>query len=186
MFCPKCSRQQISEDVHFCSGCGFQLNVVKALLADSDVSLSKTSGFNAANRLRRKKDMITGAVLMCILALHTAWTTEDLSLDREYTSLIVKCLLLFALINIAPVIRDFFSGSRAQDGASSPKMLSRLAAKFKKNDQTAALHPANGRPAADYFTAGRITAELVAPPSVTEGTTDLLSRAPAKETAVGK
>lgn len=178
MFCPKCSRQQISCDVRFCSRCGFQLYAVKAFLADDDASFSKTSEFIAPNRLRRKRDMAIGAALMCILALHTAWTTEDLSLEREYTSLVLKCLLLFALINIAPVIRDFISANRAPDGDSSPKMLSRLAAKFKNEQQNTKVSAAYGRPAADYFTAGRITAELVPPPSVTEETTNLLRHNP--------
>lgn len=178
MFCPKCSWQQISDDIRFCSRCGFQLNVVKALLADDDASLSKTSGFIAANRWRRKRDMATGAVLMLLFALHTAWTTEDLSLDREYTSLIVKCLVLCVLINIMPVIRDFFSGTASPDDTSSPKILSDLIARFKKSHQNPALPAAYGRPAAGYFPEGINTAELVPPLSVTEETTNLLRNNP--------
>ena len=34
MFCPKCSQEQISDETRFCSRGGFQLNVVKALLAE--------------------------------------------------------------------------------------------------------------------------------------------------------
>ena len=171
MFCPKCSQQQIYDNIRFCSRCGFQLNVVKAL---DDSSLSMTSEPAALNRSRRKRDMTIGAVVMLFFALHSAWTTEDLSLEREYTSLIVKCLILCMLINIMPVIRDFFFGNTTQDSLSSPKMLSRLIAKFKNKDQTAALPAAYGRPATDYVT-GRIkTAELVPPPSITEHTTNLL------------
>jgi hypothetical protein len=178
MFCPKCSRQQISDNIRFCSGCGFQLNVVKALLVADDGSMlpPMASESIAVNRSRRKRDMRTGAALMCIFALHTAWTTEDLSLEREYTSLIVKCFILCALINIVPVIRDYFSGDTLQDSASSPKMLARLMAKFKNKDQNHALPAAYGRPAADYFTGRITTAELLPqpPPSVTEDTTNLL------------
>jgi hypothetical protein len=73
-----------------------------------------------------------------------------------------------------PVIRDFFSGDTIQNSASSPTMLSHLMAKFKNKAQNTALPAAYGKPAADYVT-GRIkTAELVAPPSVTEPTTELL------------
>jgi hypothetical protein len=181
MFCPKCSRQQIYDEIRFCSRCGFKLNVVKALLADNDASASKASASTisapaAPDPARRKKDMMSGAALMVVFALHTAWTTEDLSLDREYTSLIVKCLILCGLINIMPAIRNFFAGGAAQeDSRSFPKMLSRLAAKFKRTDQNAALPAAyDSRPAAGYFT-GRIkTGEFTAPPSVTEDTTNLL------------
>jgi hypothetical protein len=32
MYCPKCSQQQISDDVSFCSRCGFRLRIVSELL----------------------------------------------------------------------------------------------------------------------------------------------------------
>jgi hypothetical protein len=174
MFCPRCSQQQISEDARFCSRCGFKLNVVKALLSD-DGSLSNASESIAANRLGRKRDMAIGAALMCVLALHSAWTTEDLSLEREYTSLIAKCFILFALINIVPVVRDFFSGRATQDSASLPRVRSGFIAKFKNKDQNPALPSTYSRPTVDYFTGRITTAELVPPPrSVTEDTTNLL------------
>ena len=182
MFCPKCSRRQIAENVRFCSGCGFQLNVVKALLGvdGGEESSSKSPEFAvAALRSHRKRDMTIGAVLMMFFALHSAWTTEDLSLEREYTSLIVKCLILCVLIKTAPFISDFFSGilSAREDGSSSPKMLARLAAKFKNKDQNSALptDAFDSRPAVDYFSGRQKNGEFIAaPPSVTEDTTNLL------------
>jgi hypothetical protein len=33
MYCPKCSQLQVSDDVRFCSRCGFQLKIVSELLA---------------------------------------------------------------------------------------------------------------------------------------------------------
>lgn len=139
MFCPKCSRQQQRFDnTRFCSRCGFQLNVVKGLLVADDASFSKTLKSAAPNRSRRKRDMTIGAVLMAFFALHSAWTTEDLSLERQYTSLIFKCFILCVLINIMTVTSDFFYGNTIQDSPSSPKMLSSLMAKFKNKDQTAA------------------------------------------------
>jgi len=33
MYCPKCSQQQISDNIRYCSRCGFPLNVVVDLLA---------------------------------------------------------------------------------------------------------------------------------------------------------
>lgn len=37
MFCPKCSREQPSDDTRFCSGCGFQLSVVSGLLSTDGI-----------------------------------------------------------------------------------------------------------------------------------------------------
>lgn len=174
MFCPQCSQHQISGNIRFCSRCGFQLNVVKALLAaDREDSSSKSPECIEANRSRRKRDMTIGVLCMFLFAFHSAWTTEDLSLEGKFTGLIIKCLILCLLINIIPVIRDFFFSDTTQVGSSSSKILSIFVANKNKN-QTSALYPAYSRPAADYVT-GRInTAEFVAPPSVTEETTNLL------------
>lgn len=174
MFCPKCSQQQISDNIRFCSRCGFQLNVVKALLVDNETSLTQSSVAGAPDNSLRKKDMTIGALLMFFFALHSAWTTEDLSLEGKFTGLIIKCLILCVLIKIIPMIRDFFRRNATQESPSSPKMLSSLTAIFKDNGQNSALSHARSRPAADYITGGIKTAEIVAPPSVTEGTTNLL------------
>lgn len=176
MFCPKCSQQQFSDNVRFCSRCGFQLSVVKALIVDENASLSRTSETNAYNRWRRKRDTTIGVLLMSLFALHSAWTTEDLSLEGKFTGLIIKCLILCVLINVIPMIRDVFRCSATYDSLSSLKKLSSLPARFKGNKQISALPDARSRPAADYFTGSINTAEfLVPPPSVTEDTATLLS-----------
>ena len=112
MFCPKCSQQQISDNIRFCSRCGFQLNIVKALLADNEKGLTQNSAARASAGSLRKKDMKIGAVLMSLFALRVAWVTEDLSLEREFIALILNCLILCALINVIPMIRDFFRRKR--------------------------------------------------------------------------
>lgn len=38
MYCPKCSRQQTSNDILICSGCGLRLNVVAELLSNDGIS----------------------------------------------------------------------------------------------------------------------------------------------------
>jgi hypothetical protein len=179
MFCPKCSQQQISDNIRFCSRCGFHLSVVKALIVDGDASLPKPSEFAAPNPSQRKRDLTIGALLMFLFAFHSAWTTEDLSLEGKFTGLIIKCLILCVLINIIPMIRNFFRRRATRNSLSSPEILSGLIARFKNRDQNSALPAAYGRPAAHYFTGGINTAKILAPPpSVTEETTNLLSRNP--------
>lgn len=176
MFCPKCSQQQISDNVRFCSRCGFQLNVFKTFVADDEVSRLNLSEPVAHNRSRRKKDMMTGALLMGIFALHTAWTTEDLSLEGKFTGVIIKCFLLCVLINLLPLLCDLLYAGAAQRNSSSNGIFSGFVTKFKTENQNSVLPPAYARPAADYFTGRITTAELVPPPSVTEDTTNLLRR----------
>ncbi len=65
MYCPQCSQEQVSEQVRFCSRCGFQLNVVKELLAARSVPTREIGVLDARN-LPRQRDVNIGATLMFI------------------------------------------------------------------------------------------------------------------------
>ena len=65
MYCPQCSQEQASDQVRFCSRCGFQLNVVKELLAASSVP-TRGIGVSDARSLPRQRDVNIGATLMFI------------------------------------------------------------------------------------------------------------------------
>jgi hypothetical protein len=57
MYCPKCSQQQLSEQVRFCSRCGFNLDTVKAsLAADGGVAMTPAHP--------RQRDVNIGVTLM--------------------------------------------------------------------------------------------------------------------------
>ena len=57
MYCPRCGRQPISEELRFCSYCGFKLGLVKASLADSE---EVQSDLVAARTLARQRDINLG------------------------------------------------------------------------------------------------------------------------------
>ena len=62
MYCPRCGRQPISDELRFCSYCGFKLGVVKASLSDcEDV---QTSDATTLVRLPRQRDINIGVILM--------------------------------------------------------------------------------------------------------------------------
>lgn len=93
MYCPKCGQQQTSEQVRFCSRCGFALDGVKACLAD-DVEAGAISAHP------RQRNINVGVMLMFLGALIVSWITFDnrieptggfLLLGAAFTS-----LLLFA------------------------------------------------------------------------------------------
>lgn len=180
MYCPKCSQQQISDNVRFCSRCGFQLNVVKALLVDDDTTLTRDSGSRSSGNSSRKRDMTIGAMLMFAFAFFVAVVTADLPPEHNarIVQLVIAWLILSALINIIPLVRYFFRGDagRREENSSSPGLLSGLISKIKNRKKTSALPAAHSRPAADYVTERIKTTELVAPPSITEETTNLLRR----------
>src|ERR1044072_6323524 len=107
MFCPKCSQEQFSDETRFCSRCGFQLNVVKALLTEE--SSSANDAVVKPDRSLRKRDMTIGAAIMFFFALVAAAITVDMpaSHSARITLLVIAWLILSLLINIKPIIQYF-------------------------------------------------------------------------------
>jgi len=60
MHCPQCGQRQLSDDVRFCSRCGFHLGVVSELLSSNGI-LQKV---DAKPTLFRNKKALVGAKLM--------------------------------------------------------------------------------------------------------------------------
>jgi hypothetical protein len=174
MFCPKCSQQQVSDETRFCSRCGFQLNVVKALLVSDDAP--QTAEIQKPDRSLRKRDMTIGAAIMFVFAFIAAVITIDMppSHSSRILLLAIAWLVLSLLINIKPLIQYFLradnSASKTDDFSPS-KVISKFTSRNKK-----ALPEAHSIPAADLVMPNVNTAEMIQPPSITENTTNLLDR----------
>ena len=70
MYCPRCGHQITSDELRFCSYCGFKLSVVKASLADSeDVPATVLTSL----RLPRQRDINIGVILSFASALFAGW-----------------------------------------------------------------------------------------------------------------
>jgi hypothetical protein len=176
MFCPKCSQQQVSDETRFCSRCGFQLNVVKALLTEDDSP--HASELQKQDRSLRKRDVTIGAALMFVAAFIMAAITVDMppSHSARIVLLIIAWFALSLLINIKPIILYFVRGENT--GKDDKNYLpSKFTSAFTSPSerQNAALPTAQSIPA-DFMTTNVNTAEMVHPPSVTEPTTNLLNK----------
>jgi hypothetical protein len=176
MFCPKCSQEQVSDETRFCSRCGFQLNVVKALLVNDDLLPTQNTEIQKPDRGLRKRDMTVGAFLMFILAFLGAAATSDMPPLHTGRIIIVvfAWMALTLLINIKPIIQYFLRGdtsAAAADDFSPSKIVSKFISRGDK-----VLPESRSIPAADFVAPNANTAEMVSPPSVTEPTTNLLNK----------
>ncbi|MDQ3178901.1 MAG: hypothetical protein M3Q33_00110 [Acidobacteriota bacterium] len=174
MFCPKCSQQQVSDETRFCSRCGFQLNVVKALLSDDNPAQNEEIA--KPDRSLRKRDLTIGAFLMFLLAFIVAAITVDMpsSHSARIILLAIAWLILSVLINIKPIIQYFLradNSSPTTDEFSPAKAVSKFTSRNKNS-----LPEAQSILAADLVMPNLNTAEMVQPLSVTEGTTNLLDK----------
>ena len=66
MFCPKCSQQQASDDVRFCSRCGFQMHVVAHLLETNGALVGFDAEEPEAPWLYRRMTSSAGAKVMFV------------------------------------------------------------------------------------------------------------------------
>ena len=98
MYCPQCSQEQVSDQVRFCSRCGFQLNVVKELLAAGSVPTQQI-GVPDARNLPRQRDVNIGTTLMFVGAALAMASSRIIS-SGPPTVVIGATLLVLSLVLI--------------------------------------------------------------------------------------
>jgi hypothetical protein len=182
MFCPQCGQQQVSNEVRFCSRCGFQLGGVTGLLANNGAFPAGIMQGDAAQQTKtvspRRKGarqggqlLLFGIFLMPVLAImhELLHTPEELPLVGLIVFFGGLLRLVFALI--------FEDGPLRQP---KPQPYFQYAPPFAANQMpprgtSHELPPAQAQPARSYVPPRTDTADMsYRPPSVTEGTTRLL------------
>ncbi len=167
MFCPKCSQPQASEEMRYCSGCGFPLLGVAELVASDGTALVK--GLDGRETSRRK--MITRGwagltILNLILAPFVVVGVQSVELVVIYLFFsLVWMLGGFAWLIYSHPVREageFLDKKNRESGLPS-------------REAHSALPPDRNVPI-DLFLQPQPTNELLTPPSVTEGTTKLLNK----------
>jgi hypothetical protein len=172
MYCPQCSQEQHTEQMRFCSGCGFPLVIVSKLVTNGGA----LPGFDTEGQRQlspRERGvrwgsllMIASAVLFPIVLLLTAMKHDLAVLFLPVFLLFLGGLvrLLYAVLRQSPVQQTI-----------SPAVATGW---FQQSSSTHRPHlpphqnaPMPGwRPTID-------TSEMVQPPSVTDNTTKLLNDA---------
>jgi hypothetical protein len=181
MHCPRCGQQQVTEEIKFCSRCGFPLGLISEILAH-DGDLPQLAG------LSRKKKWLTRnfgfklAVLwffiitfllvpLAAITYAPAELVAGLAIIGFCGGLLLTVLSFLFLTNESPLLSS--RGSAPNEFATAPSLAGRGA--------PGALPPQTSEPVSNYAppAAGQWkapeTGELV-PNSVTEGTTKLLQK----------
>ena len=68
MFCPKCSQPQFSDDIRFCSRCGFPLGLVSEILAHGGF-LPQLADLHKTKSWWTKKNGVIFSIMWCIFFL---------------------------------------------------------------------------------------------------------------------
>ena len=186
MFCPQCGQRQASNEVRFCSGCGFSLNVVSELLAGGGQLPWRPPEPAGVGLSPKQRGIRQGAMLMLstllVVPLLAILGVSLLRLPAQIVAVAaVFCpiggllRMLYALIlesNAKPV------AAAAQPTYVPPPAIPNY---LGTPQQGAALPPPQSAPVPTYRRPPRFnTGELPAPPraSVTDHTTRLLDKQP--------
>jgi hypothetical protein len=185
MYCPRCSQQQASEEVRFCSRCGFQLGVVKELLSQTEASAPAVEPLPPARaRGLRKRDVTVGALLMFVVGMVVVLfpdTAPPPVRDGQMVALVALFIVLTLFINfVGPLLRAanrLFGEDEASPkrGQLSQQQQPDLSTQVGAGRDRAALPPTRSAPAAPFNSPRADTAEMLRPPSITEHTTNLLN-----------
>ena len=178
MYCPKCSQQQVSDEMRFCSRCGFPLSAVRELIASGGgAPVEHGAGAQAEQLSRSQKGVRKGARLMLVtlaLALVAGFLT---AMDDDFAILLIPLVLSF-LVGFARVLYGVFwaekRAPKVKGAASQPHAVPAMPGQLDAAARSPQLSPPRVAPI-ESFTPQRVeTAEMIRPPSVTENTTRLL------------
>lgn len=183
MFCPKCSQQQISPEVRFCSRCGFPLDGVAALLSNGGLLPGTQSiEWEKAPPSPRLKGVRQGALFillgMFIVPL-LIFMFEELKIVPEAVPMAAALILFLGgflrmvaalLLEDGPLRRKRLPASTLNAPAGAQWLPGAAG-------REAALPPAQSVPASAYAPPRSDTSEIKQrPPSVTENTTRFLDK----------
>ncbi|MFN2494156.1 MAG: hypothetical protein ABR501_14870 [Pyrinomonadaceae bacterium] len=185
MHCPKCGQQQVSDEMRFCSRCGFSLGIVTELLVTGGTLPERETESFAGKFTGRKRGKRLGLLLMItgiVLAMIGGIIQESLGTNPLNTPGLAGTLLLFLpaiIIGVAGLVRFLYAWlleTNVQSGTSH--VLSRTAAtKGALNGHDyVALPASHSVPVASFGAKRGDTTEMVNAPSVTENTTRLLDQ----------
>jgi hypothetical protein len=173
MYCPQCGQQRLSDELRFCSRCGFQLNGVAQLLAAGG-ELPAPSVIENKKRRSPRAEGVRQGVLIIFLAMVLVPLSNVL---KPHGEILPVTLMMFALMRIlyAVIFQEGDARRKRREAASSSSSVPPpLPQQLNAGTRGSALPPPQSIPVSDHNARRAQTAEMVQPPSVTERTTKLL------------
>lgn len=176
MFCPRCGQQQVSENIKYCSRCGFLMELVADILANGGV-LPQLLDLNKNKKLFSRKNGLKAALIWALVMWILVTPFFGVLGADELAG--IAAILGFAGGVLLTLISFLFLDNKPALNQTSVNMRSDYANNNLGGASANALPPQQSVPASAYAPpAGKwqTTNDLAAPPSVTESTTKLLQK----------
>ena len=167
MYCPQCSQQQISEEMHFCSRCGFQLTGVRELMAGGGVLPVREDKLENRRAMALKR--ARSGVMLMLISLPIALVVLVLTASDDDFAVLFLLPVLIMLVGFLRTCYGIFCQGRSKELKSAAEQKPTSIPTFRTAEK---LNP--GVPPIQLLQQSKETAEVRQPASVTEHTTRLL------------
>jgi hypothetical protein len=175
MYCPNCSQQQVSDEMRFCSRCGFSLSVMRELIANGGVLAEPVTRAQSEQLAKSLRGMRRATWLMLAGVPLTLVTGLLAALEDDFAVLLLLPFLCFVVGFARLLYTVFWEGrtSRVKGDTLQPQATSLHPSQLGTTMRSPELSP-QGAPIESFPDQRMRTAEMVQPRSVTENTTRLL------------
>ena len=179
MYCPRCSQEQISDEMSFCSRCGFSLSAVKELVATGTGLVFPTGAAHRPQPSRGQRNARIGAWLMLLSLALTIVVAMLTGIDDGFAVLGLIPFLCFITGFIWMLYGVFFADKRAKaKQLAAPPQVPMMPGQFGSEARSPQLFAPRVAPVESFTPHRAKTAEIRQPSSVTENTTRLLDEEP--------
>jgi hypothetical protein len=169
MYCPQCSQEQVSEEMRFCSRCGFPLAIVSQLVRNGGA----LPGFNPEAKVQlspRQKGVRWGVMLMIISALLVPLSALATAIEEDFAVLFIPVFVIF-VFGLGRLLHAYLLAQKTPTENERP---SAAKARSLPGAHQTALPAAQTIPVTNWRQPVN-TSEMARPFSVTDNTTRLLN-----------
>ena len=169
MYCPQCSQEQLSEEMRFCSRCGFPLAIVSQLVRNGGV----LEGFDPKPKgelSKRQRAVRWGVILMIISVVISPLSALMTAMKSDFYVLFIPLFLIF-VVGLTRVLHAYLLAPNTPTENASP---STARTKSLSGSDQAALPAGQTIPVTNWRQPVN-TSEMAQPLSVTDHTTRLLN-----------
>jgi len=113
MYCPRCGRPPIADELRFCSYCGFKLGVVKASLSESEDSQTSAASSEVPTviRLPRQRDINIGVILMFADAVFVSFMAGGIGpgIGRGAAAIVLAVMYASIVLFSRPIMKTILN-----------------------------------------------------------------------------
>jgi hypothetical protein len=179
MHCPKCGQQQASDEIRYCSRCGFLLTGVSAVIANN----GELPGGSAAEKKKdspRKRGIKQGAFIFLLsFIIVPLFAMFHVATDTDPFLAVGALIVLVAGGLLRAIYALMFESGEPGEATLEEKMIAGSQNYLRKKPNAPELPASESIPASVYTAPGtgvwKDTNDLSTPGSVTDSTTKLLS-----------